>query len=86
MTLNDNFVVQRYFNVKGYNPKARKSVELYSLIRDVAEKIQEDLKKRWAATSPTEAEFREELYMELLGSLSFERKLKAILNNGLIKR
>jgi len=44
MTLNDNFVVQRYFNVKGYNPKARKSVELYSLIRDVAEKIQEDLK------------------------------------------
>ena len=44
MTLNDNFVVQRYFNVKGYNPKARKSVELYSLIREVAEKIQEDLK------------------------------------------
>ena len=43
MTLNDNFVVQRYFNVKGYNPKARKSVELYSIIRDVAEKIQEDL-------------------------------------------
>lgn len=44
ITLNDNFVVQRYFNVKGYNPKARKSVELYSLIREVAEKIQEDLK------------------------------------------
>ncbi len=46
MTLNDNFVVQRYFNVKGYNPKARKSVELYSIIRDVAEKIQEDLKNK----------------------------------------
>ena len=23
MTLNNNFVVQRYFNVRGYNPKAR---------------------------------------------------------------
>ena len=23
MTVNDNFIVQRYFNVKDYNPKAK---------------------------------------------------------------
>ena len=44
MTLNDNFVVQRYFNVRGYNPKARGSVELYEVIRNASEVIQEDLK------------------------------------------
>jgi len=44
MTLNNNFVVQRYFNVRGYNPKARWSVELYEVIRNAAEVIQEDLK------------------------------------------
>jgi len=68
--------------------EARRAKELLDdeVLKSAITKIQEDLKKRWAATSPTEAEFREELYMELLGSLSFERKLKAILNNGLIKR
>ena len=44
MTLNDNFVVQRYFNVRGYNPKARGSVELYDVIKGFSEIIQEDLK------------------------------------------
>jgi len=46
MTLNNNFVVQRYFNVKGYNPKARGSVELHDTIKEVAESIQKDLKVR----------------------------------------
>tara|TARA_R110000751_G_scaffold176278_1_gene282451 strand:- start:918 stop:1370 length:453 start_codon:yes stop_codon:yes gene_type:complete len=46
MTLNDNFVVQRYFNVKYYNPKSRGSMELYELIKDVAESIQQDLKEK----------------------------------------
>ena len=44
MTLNNNFVVQRYFNVRGYNPKARGSVELYDVIKNFSEVIQEDLK------------------------------------------
>ena len=46
MTLNDNFVVQRYFNVRGYNPKARGSVELYEVIKNASEVIQEDLKNK----------------------------------------
>jgi hypothetical protein len=29
LTLNENIVVQRFFNVRGYNPKARLSVDLY---------------------------------------------------------
>ena len=41
MTLNDNFVVQRYFNVKGYNPKARGSVELYEVVKTASEVIQD---------------------------------------------
>jgi hypothetical protein len=32
LTLNDNIVVQRFFNVRGYNPKAKNSVELYNFI------------------------------------------------------
>ena len=29
LTLNENIVVQRYFNVKGYNPDAKSSIEFY---------------------------------------------------------
>ena len=32
LTLNDNIVVQRFFNVRGYNPKAKNSVDLYDFI------------------------------------------------------
>ena len=43
---NDNIVVQRFFNVKGYNRHAQKSEELYSYIRSFCEKLQYDLKMR----------------------------------------
>ncbi len=34
LTLNDNIIVQRYYNVKGYNKDAKNSIELYmSLIQ-----------------------------------------------------
>jgi len=46
LTLNENIVVQRYFNVKGYNPKARASVELYDLIQSISEKIHQHLKNK----------------------------------------
>ena len=32
MTVNNNFIVQRFFNVKGYNPKAHNSAELIDLM------------------------------------------------------
>ena len=42
--LNNNVVIQRYFNVKDYNPQARRSMELYENIRDIAESLQKKLK------------------------------------------
>ena len=65
---------------------AQSEYEVLEAFHSALEKVQEDLKKRWALTAPNESELREELYHELLGSLSFERKLKAMLGNGLIKR
>ena len=32
MTVNNNFIVQRFFNVKGYNPKAHNSAELIDIM------------------------------------------------------
>ena len=39
LTLNDNIVVQRFFNVRGYNPKAKNSVELYEYIKGLKEEL-----------------------------------------------
>ena len=33
--LNDNIVVQRFFNVKGYNETAKYSLELYDYMKDI---------------------------------------------------
>lgn len=46
LTLNDNIVVQRYYNVRNYNPKARGSVELYHLLREIDQTLSEDLKMK----------------------------------------
>lgn len=46
LTLNDNIVVQRFFNVKGFNPKARNSVELYDFLKDVSDTLKYDLKMK----------------------------------------
>jgi hypothetical protein len=46
MTLNNNFVVQRFFNVKGYNPKVKNSVDLYGYIKDLSEELQTKLRNK----------------------------------------
>jgi len=46
LTLNENIIVQRYFNVKGYNSKARGSMELHNFVKDISETIHGDLKKK----------------------------------------
>lgn len=43
---NDNIVVQRYFNVKGFNKNAHKSNEFYEYISSLCNKLQYDLKMR----------------------------------------
>jgi hypothetical protein len=46
LTLNDNIIVQRFFNVKGYNPKAKNSIDLYDFMKDVKESLHYALKMK----------------------------------------
>lgn len=48
ITLNDNFVVQRFFVVKGYNPKAKKSMDLYNYLRYLSDDLKEKLRNKTA--------------------------------------
>ena len=43
---NDNIVVQRFFNVKGFNSKAHKSEEFYDYIKRFCNELQYDLKMK----------------------------------------
>jgi hypothetical protein len=43
---NDNIVVQRFFNVKGFNKNAHKSEEFYDYIRTFSNDLQHNLKMR----------------------------------------
>ena len=46
ITLNDNFVVQRFFNVKGFNPRAKSSVELMRYMFDLREDLKTQLRNK----------------------------------------
>jgi len=46
LTLNDNIVVQRFFNVKGFNPDAKSSIEFYEFIKDLKDELQYYLKMK----------------------------------------
>lgn len=46
LTLNDRIIVQRFYNVKNYNPKARVSVELYEYILELKNDLEKELKMR----------------------------------------
>ena len=45
-TVNNNFIVQRFFNVKGYNPKSKNSVELLDLMEGFVEKLKRNFKMK----------------------------------------
>jgi hypothetical protein len=49
LSLNDNIVVQRFFNVRGYNPRAKSSIELYEFIAEFKGEMQEYLKMKTLA-------------------------------------
>jgi hypothetical protein len=46
ITLNNNFVVQRFFNVKGYNERSKGSVELYEYVKYLSETLQKKLRNK----------------------------------------
>ena len=39
LTLNDIIIVQRFFNVKGFNPRTKNSWELHELISGIKEEL-----------------------------------------------
>lgn len=46
MKVNNNIIIQRFFNVREYNPMAKNSMELYDFIFDFSEIIKEELKTK----------------------------------------
>ena len=46
LSLNDNIVVQRFFNVRDYNPKTKNSYEFYQLVKEIYEDINQTLKMK----------------------------------------
>ena len=46
LTLENNIIIQRFFNVKGFNPDAIESTDLYYTITNICEDIKKDLKNK----------------------------------------
>ena len=46
LTLNENIVVQRFFNVRGYVPKAKNSLELHDFIKALSDELHYYLKMK----------------------------------------
>jgi len=46
--VNNNIIVQRLFNIKDYNPKAKGSIDLYNLIKDFKNDLERELKMKSA--------------------------------------
>lgn len=46
LTLSGNIIVQRFFNVRGYNPNVKRSVDLYENVKKICEEIESNLKEK----------------------------------------
>lgn len=46
LKVNENIIVQRFFNVKGYNPKAKNSMELYEYVSYFIREFKERLRTK----------------------------------------
>jgi len=44
LTLENNIICQRYFNVKNYNPNGPNSLDIYEYVKNICNDISEDLK------------------------------------------
>ncbi len=44
LTLENNILCQRFFNVREYNPQIRHSMDLYYIVKNICDEIGEDLK------------------------------------------
>lgn len=46
MMVNDNIIVQRFFNVREYNPDAKNSLNLYEYLHDLKGTLESQLKMK----------------------------------------
>ncbi len=46
LTLGGNIIIQRFFNVKDYNPESKRSIDLHFCVKDICEDISLDLKAK----------------------------------------
>jgi|TARA_B100001093_G_scaffold520274_1_gene614147 hypothetical protein len=46
LTLSGNIICQRFFNVRNYNPRVKRSLDLHYEVKNICEEIQEDLKQK----------------------------------------
>ena len=46
MTVNNNIIVQRFFNIRDFNPKAKNSTTLYECIKDFKDQLCSELKMK----------------------------------------
>jgi hypothetical protein len=46
LTLNENIIVQRFFNVRGFNSDAKNSLELYQFMGQLQDELQQSLKMK----------------------------------------
>lgn len=44
LTLENNIICQRFFNVRNYNPKSRSSMDLHYEVKNICDEISHDLK------------------------------------------
>ena len=44
LTMDDNIIIQRFFNVKNHNPKSKSSMDLHDYVKKICNQISEDLK------------------------------------------
>jgi len=46
MKVNDNIIVQRFFNIRDFNPNAKWSIDLYNLIKGFKQELERELKMK----------------------------------------
>jgi len=46
LTLEGNIIIQRFFNVKDFNPIAMNSIDLYETVKEICDEISYDLKMK----------------------------------------
>ena len=61
LTLDGNIICQRFFNVRDYNPRARRSMDLHEEVKIICYEISEDLKNQIESNKEIDQELSKKL-------------------------